>query len=226
MMQFAVRMAAGAACCVAGAGVFAQAYPSKPVRIVVPFAAGGPTDIYARFLGQRLQEPTAQSFVIENRPGAGSIIGTDLVAKSPADGYTWLFGTGQNTVNPSVMKKVPHDIVNDFIPVSLVYQSSFVLVVHPAVPAKSVKEFIALAKTQPNKLNFGSGGIGSAVSVAEMQVVILRSFPMRPLWTHSTAWLKSLSERNSLSVRVTRPSFFAVSASTTTFEFGSGPAPW
>jgi tripartite-type tricarboxylate transporter receptor subunit TctC len=94
------------------------------------------------------------------------MIGAEMVAKAPADGYTWLFGTGQNTVNPSIMKKIPHDIVEDFAPVSLVYQSSFIMVVHPNVPAKSVREFIAIAKAQPNKLNFGSGGIGSAAHLS------------------------------------------------------------
>lgn len=150
----------------AAADVPAQSFPTRAIRFVVPTAPGGGPDVVARFISPRLSELLGQQVVVENRAGANAMIGAEVVAKSPADGYTWLFGTGQNTVNPSVMKKVPHDIVNDFIPVSLVYQSSFVLVVHPAVPAKSVKEFIAVAKAQPNKLNFGSGGVGSAAHLS------------------------------------------------------------
>lgn len=166
MMQFAVRMAAGAAFCVAGAGVFAQAYPSKPVRIVVPFAAGGPADIYARFLGQRLQEPTGQSFVIENRPGAGSIIGTDLVAKSPADGYTLLLMSNTHTINESLVPKKPFALMRDFAPVAPINYSDLLLVVHPSLPTKSVKELVALAKSKPKGLNYASSGNGTPYHLA------------------------------------------------------------
>jgi tripartite-type tricarboxylate transporter receptor subunit TctC len=148
------------------ANASSQTYPTRAIRFIVPTAPGGGPDVVARFISPRLTELLGQQVVVENRAGANAMIGAEVVAKSAPDGYTWLFGTGQNTVNPSVMKKVPHDIVNDFIPVSLVYQSSFVLVVHPAVPAKSVKEFIAVAKAQPNKLNFGSGGVGSAAHLS------------------------------------------------------------
>jgi len=144
----------------------AQNYPTRAIRFVVPTAPGGGPDVVARFIAPRLTELMGQQVVVENRAGANAMIGAEVVARAPADGYTWLFGTGQNTVNPSVMKKVLHDIVNDFAPVSLVYQSSFILVVHPAVPAKSVREFIAAAQAQPNKLNFGSGGIGSAAHLS------------------------------------------------------------
>lgn len=145
---------------------WAQSYPNRPIRIVVPTAPGGGPDVVARFIAPRLTEMLGQQIVIDNRAGANAMIGADVVAKSPPDGYTWLFGTGQNTVNPSIMKKVPHDIVEDFTAVSLVYLSSYLLAVHPAVPAKSVKELIAVAKAQPNKLNFGSGGTGSTAHLS------------------------------------------------------------
>ena len=154
------------ACALSAATGWAQNYPTRAIRFVVPTAPGGGPDVVARFIAPRLTELLGQQVVVENRAGANAMIGAEMVARAPADGYTWLFGTGQNTVNPSTMKKVPHDIVADFAPISLVYMSSFILVVHPAVPAKSVKEFIAVAKAQPNKLNFGSGGIGSAAHLS------------------------------------------------------------
>lgn len=146
--------------------VIAQTYPSRPIRIIVPTAPGGAPDVVARYLAPRLTEALGQPIVVENRAGANAMIGADVVAKSAPDGYTWLFGTGQNTVNPSIRKKVPHDIVEDFAPVSLVFHASYLLTVHPAVPAKSVKDLIALARAQPDKLNFGSGGTGSAAHLS------------------------------------------------------------
>jgi tripartite-type tricarboxylate transporter receptor subunit TctC len=154
------------ACASNAATCWGQGYPSRAIRLVVPTAPGGGPDVVARFIAPRLIDLLGQQVVIENRAGANAMIGAELVARAPADGYTWLFGTGQNTVNPSIMKKVPHNIVDDFAPVSLVYQSSFMFVVHPAVPAQSVREFIAVAKAQPGKLNFGSGGIGSAAHLS------------------------------------------------------------
>ena len=144
----------------------AQTYPTRAIRLVVPTAPGGAPDVVARFLAPRLSDVLGQPIVVDNRAGANAMIGADVVAKSPPDGYTWLFGTGQNTVNPSIMKKVPHDIVEDFAPVSLVFQSAYLLTVHPAVPARSVSELIALARAQPGKLNFGSGGTGSAAHLS------------------------------------------------------------
>ena len=117
------------------------------MRIIVPFGAGGPADIYARFLGQRLQEPLGQSFVIDDRPGAGSIIGTDLVAKSPADGYTLLLMSNTHTVNESLVPKKPFALMKDFVPVAPINYSDLVLVVHPSLPVKSIKELVALAKS-------------------------------------------------------------------------------
>ena len=144
----------------------AQQYPSKPVRVIVPFGAGGPADIYARYLAQRLQEPMGQSFVVDDRPGAGSIIGTDLVAKSPPDGYTLLLMSNTHTVNESLVPKKPFALMKDFVPIAPINYSDLVLVVHPSVPAKSIKELIALAKAKPNGLNYASSGTGTPYHMA------------------------------------------------------------
>src|SRR5688572_13348384 len=155
-----------AACSVFSAGAMSQGYPAKPVRIVVPFAAGGPADIYARVLGQRLQEPFGQSFVIDNRPGAGSIIGTDAAAKSPADGYTLLLMSNTHTVNESLVPKKPFTLMKDFVPVAPINYSDLVLVVHPSVPTKSVRELVQLAKARPRGLNYASSGTGTPYHMA------------------------------------------------------------
>jgi tripartite-type tricarboxylate transporter receptor subunit TctC len=144
---------------------FAQAYPSKTVRIIVPFAAGGPADIYARYLGQRLQEPLGQSFVVDDRPGAGSIIGTEFVAKSPADGYTLLLMSNTHTINESLVARKPFTLMKDFVPVAPINYSDLV-VVHPSVPVKNVKELIALAKAKPRGLNYASSGTGTPYHLA------------------------------------------------------------
>ena len=146
--------------------VFAQTYPTKVVRIVVPFAAGGPADIYARALAQRLQEPMGQSFVIENRPGAGSIIGTDAVAKSSADGYTLLLMSNTHTINESLIPKKPFALMKDFAPVAPINASDLLLVVHPSLPAKTVKELVALVKLKPKGLNYASSGNGTPYHLA------------------------------------------------------------
>ena len=152
--------------CALGAGAWAQPYPNKPVRIVVPFGAGGPADIYARFLAQRLQEPLGQSFVIDDRPGAGSIIGTDLVAKSPPDGYTLLLMSNTHTVNESLVPKKPFALMKDFVPIAPINYSDLVLVVHPSLPVKSIKELVALAKAKPHGLNYASSGTGTPYHMA------------------------------------------------------------
>jgi len=144
----------------------AQAYPSRPVKIVVPFGAGGPADIYARFLGQRLQEPMGQPFVVENRPGGGSVVGTDAVAKSPADGYTLLLMSNTHTVNETLIPKKPFELLRDLAPVAPVNYSDLLLVVHPSVPANSLAELIALAKSQPGKMNYASSGPGTPYHMA------------------------------------------------------------
>jgi tripartite-type tricarboxylate transporter receptor subunit TctC len=139
-----------------------HAYPVKPIRFIVPFAAGGGTDILARLLGQRLTETMGQTFIVDNRGGAGGVIGAELAAKSPADGYTIVLGSpGPLTINPNLLPPMPYDSLRDFAPISLATISAFTLVVHPSLPAKSVKELLALAKSKPGYLNYGSGGNGS-----------------------------------------------------------------
>jgi len=144
----------------------AEDYPTKPVRIIVPFAAGGPADIYARFLGQRLETALGQPFIIDDRPGAGSVIGTDAAAKSAPDGYTLLMMSNTQTVNESLLPSKPYALMRDFVPVAPVNYSDLVLVVHPSVPAKTLAEFIALAKSKPGKLNYASSGPGTPYHMA------------------------------------------------------------
>jgi len=144
----------------------AQSYPNRPVKIVVPFAAGGPADNYARFMAQRLTDELKQPFVIDNKPGAGSIIGTDFAAKSPADGYTLLMMSNTQTVNESLILKKPFALMKDFVGIAPVNYSNLLLVVHPSVPAKNVSELIALAKSKPGKLNFASSGNGTPYHMA------------------------------------------------------------
>jgi tripartite-type tricarboxylate transporter receptor subunit TctC len=146
--------------------VAAQDYPAKPVRIIVPFAAGGPADVYARFIGQKLSESTGQQFVIDNRPGAGSVIGTDAVAKSPADGYTLLMMSNTHTTNESLIQNKPYQLMRDFVPIAPVNYSDLVMVIHPSVPANNLKEFIALAKAKPKGLNYASSGPGTPYHMA------------------------------------------------------------
>jgi tripartite-type tricarboxylate transporter receptor subunit TctC len=136
----------------------AQDYPSRPVKIIVPFGAGGPADVYSRVLAQHLTEALKQPFVIENRPGAGSIVGTDAVAKSPPDGYTLLAMSNTHTTNESLTPNKPFQLMRDFVPVAGINYSDLVMVIHPSVPANDLKEFIAYAKANPGKLNYGSSG--------------------------------------------------------------------
>jgi tripartite-type tricarboxylate transporter receptor subunit TctC len=162
----ALAAVTGALLTAAAPAALSQAYPAKTVRIVVPFAAGGPADIYARFLGQRMQETLGQPFVIENRPGAGSIIGTDIVAKAPADGYTLLLMSNTHTVNESLIPKKPFALMKDFVGIAPVNYSDLLMVVHPSLPTKSVKEFVALAKARPRGLNYASSGNGTPYHMA------------------------------------------------------------
>ena len=144
----------------------AQSYPNRPVKIVVPFAAGGPADNYARFMAQRLSDELKQPFVIDNKPGAGSIIGTDFAAKSPADGYTLLMMSNAHTVNESLIPNKPFGLMKDFVGVAPVNSSNLLLVVHPSVPVKNVAELVALAKSKPGKLNYASSGNGTPYHMA------------------------------------------------------------
>ena len=143
-------------------GAEARPYPSKPVRMIVPFAPAGSADALARTLQPALSEALGQSLVLDNRPGGSSTIGTDMAAKAAPDGYTLLLVTTTHTVNPSLIEKLPFDTIRDFAGVSLVVSQPNILVVHPSVAVKSVKELVALAKAKPGVLNFASGGNGSS----------------------------------------------------------------
>jgi tripartite-type tricarboxylate transporter receptor subunit TctC len=162
----ALAAATGALLTATAPAAWSQAYPAKTVRIVVPFAPGGPADIYARFLGQRMQETLGQPFIVENRPGAGSIIGTDIVAKAPADGYTLLLMSNTHTVNESLIPKKPFTLMKDFVGIVPINYSDLLMVVHPSLPAKSVKEFVALARAKPRGLNYASSGNGTPYHMA------------------------------------------------------------
>lgn len=140
--------------------VAAQTYPAKQIRVIVPFAAGGPTDTVSRAIGQKLTEAWSQPVVIDNRPGAGGNLGTEIAAKSPADGYTLFIGTVANAINHSLFAKLPFDFQRDFAPVTQNYITGLILAVHPSLPVKSVKELVALAKAQPGALAYASSGVG------------------------------------------------------------------
>jgi tripartite-type tricarboxylate transporter receptor subunit TctC len=144
----------------------AQDYPTHPVKIVVPFGAGGPADVFSRVLAQHLSEALKQPFVVEDRPGAGSIIGTDAVAKSPPDGYTLLAMSNTHTTNESLVPNRPFQLMRDFVPVAGINYSDLVMVIHPSVPAKDLKEFIAYAKSKPGELNYASSGTGTPYHMA------------------------------------------------------------
>jgi tripartite-type tricarboxylate transporter receptor subunit TctC len=144
----------------------AQDYPDHPVKIVVPFGAGGPADVYSRVLAQYLSEALKQPFVVEDRPGAGSIIGTDAVAKSPPDGYTLLAMSNTHTTNESLIPNKPFALMRDFVPVAGINYSDLVMVIHPSVPAKDLSEFIAYAKGRPGALNYASSGAGTPYHMA------------------------------------------------------------
>jgi len=166
MQHYITRFVLGAWMALLGVASHAQEYPSKPVRIIVPFAAGGPADIYARFIGQRLQDALGQNFIVDNRPGAGAIIGTDAVAKSPADGYTLLMMSNTHTVNESLIPNKPYQLMRDFVPVVPINYSDLVLVVHPSVPANNLAELLQLAKAKPKELNYASSGNGTPYHMA------------------------------------------------------------
>jgi tripartite-type tricarboxylate transporter receptor subunit TctC len=144
----------------------ADDYPSRPVKIIVPFSAGGPADVYARFVGNHLSEALKQAFVIEDRPGAGAVIGTEAVAQSAPDGYTLLMMSNTHTTNESLLPDKPYKLMQDFVPVAPINYSDLVMVIHPSVPANNLKEFIALAKSKPNELTYASSGPGTPYHMA------------------------------------------------------------
>ena len=144
----------------------ADPYPTRTVKLIVPFGAGGPADVYARILAKYLSEETKQSFVVEDRPGAGALIGTDAVAKSAPDGYTLLVMSNTHTTNESLLANKPYALMRDFLPVATINYSDLLMVVHPSVEAKNVAEFVALAKKEPGKLNYASSGPGTPYHMA------------------------------------------------------------
>jgi len=162
---------------VAGSAV-AQTFPIKPIRIVVPFTPGGPNDILARMAGQHLTATWGQQVVVDNRPGGGTVIGTDFVAKAPADGHTVLMVATAFASTPSLNAKLPYDTVRDFTPVIQMVSSPNVLVVHPSLPVKSVKELVAVAKARPGQIAFASGGTGSLTHLAGELVRLSAGVPM------------------------------------------------
>ncbi|MEI6319876.1 MAG: tripartite tricarboxylate transporter substrate binding protein [Pseudomonadota bacterium] len=154
-----------AACAGASGAAFAQAWPAKPVRMIVPIAGGGSTDAIARLVGTRLGEAWGQTVLVENRPGGSTMIGAEVVARATPDGYTMLMATSAFPANFSLFRKVPYKLA-DFAPVSNVAESPNVLAVHPSVPAKNVKELIALLRSRPGQINYGSGGVGGSTHLA------------------------------------------------------------
>jgi tripartite-type tricarboxylate transporter receptor subunit TctC len=141
-------------------------YPNKPVKIIVPFATGGPADNYGRFMAQKLSDALGQSFVVENRPGAGSVIGTDAAAKSSPDGYTLLLMSNAQTVNESLIPSKPYALLRDFTPIAPINETELVLVTHPSVPANNLAELVKLAQSRPGKLNYASSGPGTPYHMA------------------------------------------------------------
>ncbi len=157
----------------------AQQYPIKPIRCVVPYPPGGPTDIIGRAIAQKLSESLGQPVIIDNRGGAAGTIGSEQVARSPADGYTLLWGTpGTHGIAPSIYPKLGYDPVKDFAPVTLIALGTNLMVVHPSVPARSVQEFVTLAKSRPGKLNFGSAGSGATSHMAGEMLKVMAGIDM------------------------------------------------
>jgi tripartite-type tricarboxylate transporter receptor subunit TctC len=163
---FAFLLAAAATLACGMLPAAADDYPTRPVKIIVPFGAGGPTDVFTRAIAEELKKSMHEAFVMENRPGAGSVIGTAEVARAAPDGYTLVMLSSTQTVNETLMTKKPYQLTRDFVPVAPLVRSELVLVVHPSVAAKSTQELLALARANPGKLNFGSSGPGSNYHMA------------------------------------------------------------
>ena len=163
----ATAIAAGVVIAFAAGGAAAQSYPVKPIRLIVPLAPGGPSDILARAMAQKMTESMKQSVVVDNRTGAGGLIGTDIAAKSPADGYNMLLiAVATYTINANLHKKLPYDARKDLAPVSVLAAAPYVLVVHPSLPVKTFKDLVALSKTRAKDLNYASGGTGTGPQLA------------------------------------------------------------
>ncbi len=199
---------AGAAYAQAASTRSGEAYPVKPLRLVVPFAPGGGTDVIARYVAAGMTESMNRQVVVDNRGGANGLIGTEIVARAPADGYTLLFVSSPHSVNPSLYK-LPYDTLRDFVPVSMVATSPYVLVVNPSLAARNVKELIAAAKARPDEITYGSGGTGSSAQLAaelfnQMAGVKLREIPYKgagPALLATIAGESSLVFGNALTVK-------------------------
>jgi tripartite-type tricarboxylate transporter receptor subunit TctC len=202
--------------------VLAQSYPSKPIRLVLPYPPGGGTDVIARPLAQKLTEQLGQQVIVDNRGGAGGNIGMEFVAKSPADGYTLLFAlTAQYAVNLSLYPKLPYDPVRDYAPISLLANAPYLLVVHPALPAKSVAELVTLVKARPGQLSYSSSGNGSGAhlagemlrSLAHVEIVhVPYKAQVRRCPTSSPGRSSCRLSRTPLPGRISRPAACARSA--------------
>ena len=166
LRQIVALFALAGALIASASAAIADDYPSRPVKIIVPFGAGGPTDVYTRAIAEELRKSLHQPFVMENRPGAGTTIGTDVVAKAPPDGYTLLMVSGTQTVNETLYAHRPYQLMRDLVPIAPLIDSDLVLVVHPSVPAKTASELLALARAKPGTLNYGSSGPGSNYHMA------------------------------------------------------------
>jgi tripartite-type tricarboxylate transporter receptor subunit TctC len=166
MRHFAALLVLATAATIGAPLSRADDYPSRPVRIIVPFGAGGPTDVFTRAIAEELRKSLHQTFVMENKPGAGTTIGTDYVAKAAPDGYTLLMVSGTQTVNETLYTNKPYHLMHDLVPIAPLIDSDLVLVVHPSVPAKNLQELLALARAKPGTLNFGSSGPGSNYHMA------------------------------------------------------------
>ena len=160
------NLLAALCCALTSTALVAQDYPAKPVRIIVPFATGGPADVYARAVAQRLTESLGQAFIVDNRPGGGAVVGTDAAAKAAADGYTLLMMSNAQTVNETLIPNKPYALLRDFAPIAPVNHSDLVLVAHPSVAANNVRELIAAAKAKPKAMTFASSGPGTPYHMA------------------------------------------------------------
>jgi len=166
LRQIVALLALAGAVIASAPAAIADDYPSRPVKIIVPFGAGGPTDVYTRAIAEELRKSLHQPFIMENRPGAGTTIGTDVVAKSQPDGYTLLMVSGTQTVNETLYAHKPYQLLRDLVPIAPLIDTDLVLVVHPSVPAKTLGELLALARAKPGTLNYGSSGPGSNYHMA------------------------------------------------------------
>lgn len=166
LRQIVALLAFAGAVIASAPAAIADDYPSRPVKIIVPFGAGGPTDVYTRAIAEELRKSLRQPFIMENRPGAGTTIGTDVVAKSQPDGYTLLMVSGTQTVNETLYVHKPYQLMRELVPVAPLIDTDLVLVVHPSVPAKTLSELLALARAKPGTLNYGSSGPGSNYHMA------------------------------------------------------------